>query len=286
MKFTLPDIRHNKAGFDALTNFYAEAEHYGESRKIEIDMKSAYVFDAGMHAVLGALRYSLKCKKHHDIRFINLQPQVKEVFSKTGFYDLPEKPSDTRNTLMPYRKFGDKDQKSFKDYVAKDFESFINNQVSEKHRNCLRDVRQSIFEIFNNAKEHSKSEFGFGVFACGQFFLKKSRLVLTMADLGIGIRESVSRSIESEKDISALRAIEWVTVDGHTTRDEDITKPRGGQGLTQLFEFTKKHKGYIQIVSDTGYWRKENEKIHKKHLSYRFPGTVVGIEANPDFKTI
>jgi len=38
--------------------------------------------------------------------------------------------------------------------------------------------------------------------------------------------------------------------------------------------------GCIQIVSDAGYWRRENKKTITAPLSYPFPGTVVTVEIN------
>jgi len=50
--------------------------------------------------------------------------------------------------------------------------------------------------------------------------------------------------------------------------------------LKLLCEFIDQNRGCIQIVSDTGYWRRENEEIHTTLLEYPFPGTVVSVEIN------
>jgi len=54
----------------------------------------------------------------------------------------------------------------------------------------------------------------------------------------------------------------------------------GGLGLKLLCEFIDLNDGYIQIVSDAGYWRRENGKTVTAQLRHPFPSTVVGMEIN------
>ncbi len=137
----------------------------------------------------------------------------------------------------------------------------------------IRKFRESIFEIFSNAVLHSCTKLG--IFSCGQLFPSRNRLDFTVADLGIGIRQNVESHIGFS--LSAEQAITWATEGNNTTKHGNVP---GGLGLKLLCEFIDQNRGCIQIVSDAGYWRRENEEIHTTLLEYPFPGTVVSVEIN------
>ena len=137
----------------------------------------------------------------------------------------------------------------------------------------LKKFRESIFEIFSNAVLHSQTEMG--IFSCGQFFPKRNRLDFSIADLGIGIRQNVNKN--TGLDLAPEDAIIWATEGRNTTKRGQIP---GGLGLKLLSEFIDLNGGCIQIVSDTGYWRREKGEIFTARLSLPFPGTVVSVEIN------
>ena len=47
-----------------------------------------------------------------------------------------------------------------------------------------------------------------------------------------------------------------------------------------LGEFMDLNNGRLQIVSDAGYWRRENGETSTCRLGHPFPGTEVNIEIN------
>jgi len=51
-------------------------------------------------------------------------------------------------------------------------------------------------------------------------------------------------------------------------------------GLKLLGEFIDLNGGCIQIVSDAGYWRREDGKTFTAPVRGSFPGTVVSLEIN------
>lgn len=66
MRWALPQqIRHNHAGFEALTQLHAQAKDLF-LEDIEIDMGSTTWLDADMCAVFGAILYSLVLQPHID----------------------------------------------------------------------------------------------------------------------------------------------------------------------------------------------------------------------------
>ena len=79
----------------------------------------------------------------------------------------------------------------------------------------------------------------------------------------------------TDLDLKAHAAIAWATDGQNTTKRGQIP---GGLGLKLLREFISLNGGRIQIVSASGYWALERDKVTMREMMYRFPGTVVSIE--------
>ena len=135
----------------------------------------------------------------------------------------------------------------------------------------LKKFRESIFEVFNNAVSHSGTKLG--IFSCGQFFPKREKLDFTIVDLGVGIRENVNKYGGFE--LLSEEAIDWATQGRNTTKSGNVP---GGLGLKLLCEFIDLNGGRAQIVSDAGYWKREDKKTEKATLANNFPGTAVNVE--------
>src|SRR5699024_7866356 len=109
-----------------------------------------------------------------------------------------------------------------------------------------------------------------------QFFPNRHRLDFSVADLGVGMRQNIKDN--AGLDLSPENAIAWATEDCNTTKRGP--KVPGGLGLKLLSEFIDLNGGRIRIVSDAGYWQRENRKTVTALLSHPFPGTVVSLEIN------
>ncbi len=270
MRFHLPEIHRNPAGFDALAYLYAQTKELLFD-DIEIDMKETHWFDADMCAAFGAILYSLE-KRLNTVSLIQIPLSVKEILSKNGFlsrYGGVEIP-DQWGTTISYQRF-DKNDRYVARYVENEF--MHRSEIPKMSPELLKKLSESISEIFVNAISHSRTRLG--IFSCGQFFPTKERLDFTVADLGIGIRQNIKDCIEL--DLSAEKAIVWATEGNSTTRGGNVP---GGLGLKLLGEFIDLNHGCIKIVSDAGYWQRENGEIFTALLNYRFPGTVVSVEIN------
>jgi len=135
----------------------------------------------------------------------------------------------------------------------------------------LKRFRESLFEIFENALEHSYTKYG--VFACGQHYPKDERLDFTVVDLGIGFHGNIHKKLGVL--FSPNEAIQWALT-GKTTR---IGRP-GGLGLKLLREFINLNGGRLIIVSDVGYCELSRGNVSTQSLSKPFPGTALTIEVN------
>ena len=272
MRFTLPQqIRHDYASFAALATLHGQTQGYFFD-EIEIDMRTTTWFDADMCAVLGAILYSLG-RKLNTVKLINVQSNVESILSKNGFlshYGRVRIP-DRWGTTISYQRFDVKDDRYFSDYIG--YELIDRSEIPELSRGLSKELHKSIFEIFNNAMSHSRTELG--IFSCGQFFPRRNRLDFTVADLGVGIRQNVTEHLRRE--VSAVEAIVWATEESNTTKDGPVP---GGLGLKLLGEFIDLNEGCLQIVSDAGYWRRARKQFSTGQLGFPFPGTIVNIEIN------
>ena len=271
MKFSLADIHHNRSGFGELVHLWAQA-HDCLLDDIDIDMGASTWFDADMCAAFGAILYRLG-KSLNTVRLTNIRPGVENILSKNGFLSHygREKIPDRWGTTIPYRRFDAKDDRFFADYIEN--ELIHRSEMPAMSSGLLKKFRESIFEIFSNAVLHSRSELG--IFSCGQFFPARHRLDFSVADLGVGMRQNIKDN--TGLDLSPEAAIVWATEGRNTTKRGRVP---GGLGLKLLIEFIDLNGGCIQIVSDTGYWRRENRETLTASLTYPFPGTVVTVEIN------
>ena len=271
MKLPLADIHNNQSGLEELVRLWAQTKDCLLD-VIEIDMSATSWFDADMCAAFGAILYRLG-EDLNTVKLANIRLGVENILSKNGFLSHygGKKIPDRWGTTIPYQRFDVKDDRYFADYIEN--ELIHRSEIPAMSSGLLKKFRESIFEIFSNAVLHSHSKLG--IFSCGQFFPKRDRLDFSVADLGIGIRQNIKENLDL--DFTPEKAIVWATEGCNTTKRGQVP---GGLGLKLLIEFIDLNGGRIQIVSDAGYWLRENSKTITAPLSYAFPGTVVAVEIN------
>ena len=272
MRVRFANIDHDMAGFLRLTRLVKITESL-QSEKIEISLDTTTWIEADMCAVLGAVLHRLR-ERGNSIALVDMRPEVKSALGKNSFlsYYGNYRESDINGTTIAYRRFDIDAERSFSAYI--DNEVLNRTELPIMSRQLQKKFSESIFEMFNNAVQHSKSELG--VFSCGQFFPHKDRLNFTITDLGIGIRQNVKD--ELGLDLTAEAAIEWAVSDNNTTKREQSSP--GGLGLKLLREFIDLNGGSIQIVSDAGYWQRFNKQTNTGTLRDRFPGTIIALQFN------
>ena len=270
MIVSLPEIRHDLSGFQALVWLWEQAAGC-IFEDIEIKLDATSWLDADMCAAFWAILHNLSGP--NTVKLTGIRSNVESILSKNGFLSHygRNKIPDRWGTTIPYKRFDVKDDRYFADYI--EHELLHRTELPVMSLGLMKKFRESIFEIFSNAVLHSQTKLG--IFSCGQFFPKRHSLVFSVADLGIGIRRNIQDSLGLE--LSPERAINWATQQGNTTKRGPIP---GGLGLKLLGEFIDLNGGCIQIVSDAGYWRRQNRNTDMTLLRHPFPGTVVTIEIN------
>jgi anti-sigma regulatory factor (Ser/Thr protein kinase) len=89
-------------------------------------------------------------------------------------------------------------------------------------------IRYVVSEMARNVLEHSRSELG--AFVCAQYYKSSNRIAIGIADAGIGIRQSITRSHVAGTDAAAIRLALQPGITG-TTRRFGGTETNAGAGL-------------------------------------------------------
>ena len=222
MRYALPEIHHDQAGFAALVDLYARSKDCLFD-DIDVDMGATDWFDADMCAAFGAILYRLG-ENLNTVRLQNIRPNVAAILSKNGFLTHygRERIPDRWGTTIPYQRFDVKDDRYFAGYI--ETELMHRSEIPAMSTGLLKKFRESLFEIFSNAVLHSRTQQG--IFSCGQFFPTRHQLDFSVADLGIGIRQNVEEN--TGLDFMPEKAIAWATEGRNTTKRGQIP---GGLGL-------------------------------------------------------
>lgn len=269
--FELSEIRTNHVGFGILSRL---SQKIIESPGIiNVDMRNLSWIDGNMCAALGAVLG----QRNAQVQFMEGYGPGVDIMRKNGFYRRFgfERTMDFYSTTIEFTHFKDLSTGSdqFTDYVGKHFRH-QEKGLPTMSLALLRRFREALFEIFENALEHSYTERG--VFACGQYYPHKNRLDFSIADVGIGIARNVLRNMSL--NMTDQEAIHWA-LGGNTSRRGN--RP-GGLGLKLIQEFVKLNGGRLVVVSNTAYYEKGSAGVEERTLPYTFPGTVMTIELNTE----
>lgn len=271
MRLSIGTVRSDFAGFNNI------AKIADQSRDLifdsaELDFFSCSFFEANLAAPLYAV-ISIIREELNDVSLINLKPALRTILRKNHFLTQFQEValSDTNCTTVPFKTLKLHAGEQFFEYL----ESYMHGKgIPTMSEGLTKRFRQSLFEIFQNAAIHSKSESG--IFTCGQFFPQMHRLDFTIADAGVGIRDNV-RIYTGHAKMNSCAAIKWALTEGNTTKTGG--QP-GGLGLKLLKEFIRMNKGKLQIVSRYGYYQFTAAGENCLKLDHDFPGTCVNIEIN------
>ncbi|HIJ72389.1 MAG TPA: sensor histidine kinase [Planctomycetes bacterium] len=265
-------IGSNQKGFAALANIYQQVKPC-QFETIQLDFQNTTWFDANMLAMLGAI---MESAWKNDFDIVNLRPEQEKIFKKTRYsYFGGESLPDHYQTTVEYRKTKVSEIGSFEKYLEKKL--LAHPEIPSMSALLRKKIKESILEIFDNARTHGKCEF---VFSCGQYYPRKGRLDFTVVDIGRTIRKNVRDYLH--KNFSGKMALDWAVQKNTTTRKDNIP---GGLGFALIREFLCKNNGKMQIASADGYWYERGRTSHSKDLNVFFRGTAVNLEFNVNDKS-
>ena len=272
MIYRLPTVRSSFKGFERLGQLASSTRDL-EFDELILDMSEVKVFDAHMAAPLGAILARV-ADAFNAVDIVDVPDRVEKKLRKNRFLTRYryEPLRAARRTAMPFRRLHLlSGQGAFENYV----EQWLGRKgMPEMSRRARRAFKRKVFEIYQNAVIHSESDIG--VFVCGQSFPRKKRLDFTIADAGIGIRETVRRYFENDR-IGSVGSMRWALAPHNTTKRDRLP---GGLGLQLLKDFTRMNGGKIQIASRFGFYEYSDGDDNFRKMSADFPGTAVTIEVN------
>lgn len=246
-----------------------------ESATIVLDFSKVTYIASNQFAVLGCIVDSYK-KTHpnSNIYFANLGKKIKELIQKNGFHQHLnfQKLPDEQNTVIPYTIFGINNIDQFEKYII--LKIFNRRDIPAMSTMVKSAIIDNILEIFNNVKEHTKSEH---IYTCGHFFASKSYLYFTIVDSGETIPYNVNKHFYSLQKEPPAETLSWALKPGNTTRT--LNTP-GGLGLSLLQNFITLNRGEMYIVSGNETYEIKGPQERHMYMKHHFPGTIVTVAFN------
>lgn len=256
---------------------YSEFRKLDNTQKVTFDFSGARFIYSNYTALFGALIESCEDYKIIEPR----KEKVKTVLSKNNFLptftELP-KLNDVSQSVIEYERFDLNELEKQNIFFEKLLEDDILKAkgVTNLSDKVLKNVSKNIIELFDNAREHSKSIQG--IYIAGQFFPQKHKFDFTIVDMGVGIVRNVNSFLDTK--LESGEAIHWAMQKQNSTR---VGEP-GGLGLALLKELIMKSNGKIEVISNDGYYFIKNQKEAYETLDVEFEGTIINIEFNIDGK--
>jgi hypothetical protein len=278
----IPRINDSRADFVTLFTIWSQTNDYFED--VRFDFSGCRFLRPNAVAFLGGLARLIESRSG-DVVFdwgSVCEAKVMANMCQNGFagnFGYPS--SGWTGNCIPYREDWTRDVNGIMDYLERYWlgRGWVN--VSQRLRDA---IAGHMWEIYNNAFEHSESEIG--VFTCGQHFPKDETLVLSVVDFGQGIpakirgffRQHVDESLASR--LTGASCLRWAFQAGNTTK---IGEP-GGSGLDLLKEFIRFNQGKLEVYSNEGYAIIDQNGERYENLDISFEGTVVHITLRCDEK--
>ena len=190
-----------------------------------------------------------------------------------GYFDNNFSKGYASSNAIPFKRIDMLDESAILDYIG-NITNLAPINLSERAK---QQIFQNIYEIFNNAIEHS--EHTEGVFSSGYWLPNKKELIFSIYDTGIGISQKIRNSYPM---MSSFEAFNWAMQSGNSTKQLDLGVPRG-LGLHTLKQFIFLNKGALHIYSNDIYYTYPNTG-HAGVLPFSTVGTLVAIKINADYE--
>jgi anti-sigma regulatory factor (Ser/Thr protein kinase)/anti-anti-sigma regulatory factor len=139
-------------------------------------------------------------------------------------------------------------------------------------------IRMSMIEAITNAVDHSGVS---DYYVCCWMKKKNGKNVihLCIADLGMGIKQSLMKMEQYKTIRTDHEAIKLATEDSVSSREG-----KAGLGLMHIKRFIKLNKGRLCIISCRGkvYWKYDRGHILEQKMQVPFHGTIIKMIINAD----
>ena len=276
----IPTLNDYPQDFDRLFRIWNEANDYFED--VRFDFTSCRFLRPNAVAFLGGLARLIESRlgsATFDWSTLH-NSWVRTTIRQNGFastFGDPSAPWD--GTSIPYREDSALDMNGIMDYLTYDWlgKGWGKTHLSERVRDA---IAGKMWEIYNNAFEHSNSEIG--VFSCGQHFQKKNELCLSAIDFGLGIPAKIRNFAVTDPRAQSLPSdicLRWAFTRGKSTAIGGVAR---GLGLDLLKEFVRINQGKLEIYSNDGYAIVDKDGERYANCNHTFEGTFVHITLRCD----
>ncbi len=243
---------------------------------IILDFDSCSFTHAAFTAYLGGLRFL--CQHWGKKLIFKASPpgKIRTYFERSGLYDFfhPSVIKHSNSNSIPFTRVN-LDDSSIITYI----DNILDLAPIRLSVNCRELLFKNIYEIFNNAVEHSQSVCG--VYACGHWMPNKRQLTFSVYDTGLGIPRRIKRI---RPGFSSSEALTWALMPGTSTLQLSDGVPRG-LGLYDLKQFITLNNGALNILSNDIYY-KYTQYEQTTALSYDILGTLITITITADYDHI
>jgi len=159
-------------------------------------------------------------------------------------------------------------------------------------REAVNYIKYVVSELVRNALEHAASQVG--AFACAQYYKNTKRVSIGVADAGIGIQASMSRSHPVRSSLEAIELALRPGITGTTARYGG-TEYNAGAGLFFTKAIARASRNFFVIYSGDGLFklRKGSSRVEPviqadpkmdpatwRNEMPTWPGTVTGIDVS------
>ncbi|MBL7073163.1 MAG: sensor histidine kinase [Candidatus Omnitrophica bacterium] len=242
-------------------------------------------------SMIGAIGLTVNPSK---INFEKPEAKSKYYLKRMGLFKLLKIPSDIKMIEHdPAGRFIPLTQITDSTALTK----FITDMIPLLHLKLehAESIRYIVTELVQNVLDHSLSPNGALVSA--QYYEKSNSIRIGIADTGLGIKKTISRSYPANSDLAAIRLALSPGITG-TTKKEGGTELNAGAGLFFIRSIAKVNRNYFMIYSGKAMYKLLKAKITKKTVSLHgdpfadrfskeenFPfwqGTAVGIDISLD----
>jgi len=267
----IPRINDSSADFAELFRIWDEVNDYFED--VKFDFSQCGFLRPNAVAFLGGLARLIESRMGTVVFDWDTlkNAAVTTNLSQNGFAGyFGHTSSGWTGNSIPYREDNVRDVNGIMDYLEIYWLGRGWVQVSQRLRDA---IVGHVWEIYNNAFEHSGSEIG--VFSCGQ-------LLLSVVDFGQGIPAKVRNFLSSDpraEQLTAAGCMRWAFQSGTTTK---LQEEPGGLGLDLLKKFVQVNQGKLEVYSNDGYALIDKNGECFSNITTSFEGAVFHITLHCD----
>ena len=125
---------------------------------------------------------------------------------------------------------------------------FITDMIPLLHLESepARTIGYIVSELARNVIEHAEA--GNGALLCAQYYKKSNAIRIGIADTGVGIKQTITRSHPARTDLEDIRLALWPGITGATSR-EGGTEQNAGAGLFFIKSIASINRDFFVIYS-------------------------------------